>query len=206
MRMTASWLRSSRINRIQGCAAPRARCELPSELSSLVRTAGLHDHHSLPLCSRPSRARSLCDGAQLPLTVAARSGQSNQTLDRDEEMIAGGSNKEMRRNQIGLDTKGPIQGLGFDTHNPPRQEAAVTSPPHRCAPNRSSPLPRSGFVQSQKCPTPQKSAKVVLASQWSLRVRASVRAQSASLQKRAPVRRFSKPLNQSRFALGAAVY
>ena len=29
MRMTASWLRSSRINRIQGCAALRARLRAP---------------------------------------------------------------------------------------------------------------------------------------------------------------------------------
>lgn len=34
---------------------PCVRCELPSELSSLVRAAGLPDHHSLPPCSGLSR-------------------------------------------------------------------------------------------------------------------------------------------------------
>lgn len=38
--------------------------------------------------------------------------------------------------------------MGFGAHNPPRQEAAVTSSPPRCDHHRRSSLPRSGFVQS----------------------------------------------------------
>ena len=54
--------------------------------------------------------------------------------------------------QIGLDTKGPIQGLGLCAHNPPRQEAAVTSPPPRYDRPRRPSLPHSGLVQSDFAP------------------------------------------------------
>ena len=59
MRMTASWFRSSRIDRIQGCGAisrpPDG--ELPSELSSFCPLQeSSPDQRSLPPCSRPSRA------------------------------------------------------------------------------------------------------------------------------------------------------
>jgi hypothetical protein len=81
------------------------------------------------------KGKSLRDGLQPPLTVTARGGQSKSG--RDEEMVAGWSNKEMEGSKIKLDSNCPIQGFrmtadrdgvagtGAVVRKPPKNEPAM---------------------------------------------------------------------------------
>jgi hypothetical protein len=111
MRMTASWFRSSRIDRIQGCGAISAPDrELPSELSSPALAGRKLARPTEPAAVLVTvKGKSLRDGLWPPLTVTARGGQSMPG--RDEEMIASWSNKEMKIVEDRLDSNRPIQGF-----------------------------------------------------------------------------------------------
>jgi hypothetical protein len=89
MRMTASWFRSSRINRIQGCGAISAPDgELPSNCRRVAAPQGRKlDRPTEPAAVLVTvKGKSLRDGLRPPLTVTARGGQSK--VGRDEEMVA----------------------------------------------------------------------------------------------------------------------
>src|SRR5262245_14223365 len=86
MRMTASWLRSSRINRIQGCGAiSRPMGELPSNCRRAAARAGKPDRPTEPAAVLVTvKGKSLRDGLRPPLTVTARGGQSNPRSGRGD--------------------------------------------------------------------------------------------------------------------------
>jgi hypothetical protein len=80
-------VRSSRIDRIQGCGAISASDrELPSELSSFPRAAGklIRPTQSAAVLVTV-KGKSLRDSLRPPLTVTARGGQSRSG--RGEEMV-----------------------------------------------------------------------------------------------------------------------
>jgi hypothetical protein len=112
MRMTASWFRSSRIDRIQGCGAIFAPDgELPSNCRRLA-LQGKRDRPSQPAAVLVTvKGKPLRDGLRPPLTVTARGGQSK--LGRDEEMIATwverGDGKDRRSS---LTIIAPYKGFG----------------------------------------------------------------------------------------------
>jgi len=80
-------VRSSRINRIQGCGAISAPAgELPSNCRRLAALQGKLDQPSLPPCSWPSRASRFAMACSHPwpsLRAAA-----HHKVGRDEEMVA----------------------------------------------------------------------------------------------------------------------
>jgi hypothetical protein len=107
MRMTASWLRSSRgwteYKFVARCSrlmasSPRYRRNWQHEIAR-GNTSEKRLRNQLPQSNKSAavlaivKDKSLRDGLRPPLTVAARSGQ--RKLGWDEEMVAARSNKEM---------------------------------------------------------------------------------------------------------------
>jgi hypothetical protein len=123
MRMTASWFRSARIDRIQGCGAD-ARAPMASSpriLSSSRYGMDSPDQPSLPPCSWPSRASRFAMALRPPLTVTVRGGNRKSKVGTRRWSPAG-SNKEMG-SRFELDSNCPIQGFRMTAD---RDDAACT--------------------------------------------------------------------------------
>ena len=106
MRMTASWFRSSRIDRIQGCA--RSSRLIASSLGIVVVCShyASPDQRQLAIVLVTVKGKSLSDGLRPPLTVTARGGQRKP-----------GRAEETRRLKISLDNNRLIQGGPFEVDN-----------------------------------------------------------------------------------------
>jgi hypothetical protein len=109
MRMTASWLRSSRVGRIQvrGARSARTMASSPSVSSSVANRSPPRSRKSAAVLAAV-KGKSLRDGLRPPLTAAARSSLAK--TGRDEEMSQPGRTRRWPITNS-LDTNRPIQVL-----------------------------------------------------------------------------------------------
>ena len=107
MRMTASWLRSSRVGRIQvrGARSARTMASSPSVSSSVANRSPPRSRKSAAVLAAV-KGKSLRDGLRPPLTAAARSSLAK--TGRDEEMSQPGRTRRWPITNS-LDTNRPIQ-------------------------------------------------------------------------------------------------
>jgi hypothetical protein len=118
MRMTASWLRCSRVGRIQVRGARSARrMASSSRCRPSCQLESARSRKSAAVLAAVN-GKSLRDGLQPPLTAAARSGPAKNRSGRGD--VAARPNKEMAHNES-LDTNCPIQVLWPDADQPDEQ-------------------------------------------------------------------------------------